>query len=145
MKHNLLITTGLMILVLLSCGPNAEQQAQEAALRKHHDDSISSVAAANAQQAQQQRDADAEKAKQDKENATANLKYYQQQLDLANANMDAANTKMNEIQSEDCWLQSCKDAKVIKVRDQSLVIQHLKDAISDLQSKITDTKAQLGQ
>jgi hypothetical protein len=133
--------TAITILTLLfSCGQSEQEKKAVQEAQKQRDDSIARVAAQKAQQQQQQQDADAVAFKAQKENAMANLKSYQQLLEQYNADLAAANTKMTEIKSEDCWLQSCKDAKVKNVRNQTLVIERINDAITALQIKISDIK-----
>jgi len=110
---------------MASCGQNAEQKA---AMQKQHDDSVARIAAQKAQQ----HDAD-----------VSNLKVYQQQLEGFVADMNAANAKMTEIKSEDCWLQSCKDRKIQNIRNQTLVIEHIQDNINNSQANISKIKSRL--
>ena len=84
MKNLLILSISLV--GLLSCGPNAEQKA---AMQKQHDDSVARVAALNAQQAQQQADAAAAQAKEERNAAMQTLRVYQQQLEGFVADMNA--------------------------------------------------------
>jgi len=131
-----------LCIVLFACGQSAQEKA---AYQKKHDDSVAQVAANNAQQEQKKIDEANAKAQKEREIASTNLKVYQQQLEIAIADLSAANTKMTEIKSEDCWLQSCKDAKVRNVKNQTLVIEHLQDEIKTYQDKINKANALLNQ
>ncbi len=159
MKKIQFLSVFAFCLLLISCGPNAEQKA---ATQKHHDDSIAQVAAQSAQQQQQQIDAAkqqheavvekhrddsivraaAQNAQQHDADVT-NLRACQQQLESRIADLQVARNQLSEIQG--FRIGRTEAEKNSQIRSKTLEIEHIQDNINSLQTNISQIKARLGQ
>ena len=92
---------------------------------------------------QQQEDITTAKIKQQRDNVTSNLKVYQEQLKEMVAELNVAESQLNDIKGFQ-WLRTSEE-KNQQIRQQTLKIENIQDNIKILQSNIDKSNAYLGR
>ncbi len=122
MKFQLLLVS-LTVLTFESCGPNAEEIAQQ---QKRRDDSIAAVSAAKVQH------------KNDLRNSLSNLR---SEFDNLKAELVAANDKLNSLK-EFHFLRTDEE-RADQLKKQSLYISKLEERKQDIELRITRVEQEL--